>query len=140
MNWKIIFLLSLTGVVMAFAGVIGLPGRMAALLWMVIFLIYAVIIVRGTSGRYFLHAFYVSLLNGLWTGIIHVAFISTFLANHHVIRGVYKMLPLNNHRRVLMFISELMIGVALGIFSGLITFAAGRIARKREPSVQTSAR
>jgi hypothetical protein len=136
MKWRLIFPLTLLGMAMAFAGVAGLPGRLESLIWLIIFAIYAVIIVRKTSEKHFLHAFIINLINGFWIGIIHAAFISTYLANHRVIKGIYAMMPLNNHRRILMITTGVIMGVILGIISGLITFATGKVLKKKEPRIQ----
>ena len=66
MNWKLIFTLSLFGIAMGVASLFGLPGVTEPVLWLVIFVLYAVWIVKKTSGRYFLHAFVVSVINGIW--------------------------------------------------------------------------
>jgi len=136
-NWKLIFLLSLFGIAMAFAGVFGISGRVQTLIWLIILIFYAVVIVRQTTGRYFLHAFTVSVVNGIWIGIIQAAFISAYLRNHHIIKGIYKMMPLISHRRVLMVIMGLLTGAIMGLIAGLIAFAAGKIMKKTEPPSQS---
>jgi TctA family transporter len=135
-NWKLIFLLTLFGVAIAFAGVLGLPGRIEAYIWLFVFVIYAAIIVRKTTGKYFLHAFAACTISGVWIGIIHAIFISTYLADHHVIRQVYKMMPLSHHRRLLSVIMGTIIGVLMGIIAGLIAHAFGKITKKRKPEVR----
>ncbi len=131
MNWKLIFLLAILGIAMAFAGVLGLRGRIEGLVWLVIFIFYAIIIVRNTAGKYFLHAFITCVINGIWIGIIHAAFISTYLANHRVIAGIYRTMPLSNHRRIMTMIAGLMTGLLMGVIAGLTTFAVGKITKKK---------
>ncbi len=137
MNWKLILSLSILGVAMAIAGVFGFSGMTSTIVWLLIFIIYAVIIVWKAKNRYFLHAFLVSVLNGLWIGIVQAVFITTYFANHHVISRIYKMLPLNSHRRVLMVITGVLIGVISGPITGLITFAAGRLMKRRSHVAQS---
>lgn len=136
MNWRLILLLTLFGIVLAFAGVFGLPGRYEAIIWLIVFIIYAVIIVRKTTGKYFLHAFLISIMNGVWVGIIHAAFISTYLANHRVIRGIYKTIPLSYHRRIMTVIMGLALGVIMGVIAGLIAYAAEKTMKKKESAPQ----
>lgn len=136
MNWKLILLLSLFGIVLAFAGVLGLPGRYEAIIWLIVFIIYAVIIVRKTTGKYFLHAFLTSIINGVWIGIIHAAFMSTYLGNHQVIRGIYKTMPLSYHRRIMTVIMGLALGIIMGIIAGLVAYAAEKTMKKKEPAPQ----
>lgn len=54
MNWKLIFALSLFGIVMGIAGLFGYIHDLAELsLWLVIFMLYAYCIVQYMPGRYF---------------------------------------------------------------------------------------
>jgi len=87
MNWRLIFALSLFGVVMAVAGLFGLTRGTEPLLWLVIFIIYAICIAQYAGGKYFLHGFLVSLLNGVWIAIIHFAFFPMFLRNNPDVTG-----------------------------------------------------
>lgn len=137
MNWRLILFLSIFGVAVGFAGVLGLPGRTEALMWLIIIVICAVAIVQKTSGKYFLHAFITSIISRVWVGIIHAVFISTYLTNHHVIRGIYRTMPLSSHRRILTIIAEPAIGLSVGVIAGLITFGVGKIMKKNEPATQS---
>ncbi len=139
-NWKLILLLTLFGIALAFAGVLGLPGRYEAIIWPVIFIIYAVIIVRKTTGKYFLHAFLTSIINGVWIGVIHAAFMSTYLANHHVISEFYKTMPLSYHRRIMTVIMGLALGVIMGVIAGLVAYAAEKTMKKKESAPQPQSR
>ncbi|MFZ1083078.1 MAG: hypothetical protein WAO19_14275 [Candidatus Kryptoniota bacterium] len=136
MNWKLIFLLTLFGIAVAFAGVIGILGEMEFPIWLVIFIVYAAIIVKQTTGKYFLHAFLISIINGVWIGIIHAAFIATYLANNPAMKESYKIMPLRNHPRILMVIMGPIIGAITGLVAGLIVFGAGKLMKKKEPLVQ----
>jgi hypothetical protein len=136
-NWKLIFLLTLFGVAMGIAGVIGLRGRIEAIVWLIIFIIYAVIIVKQTPGRYFIQAFIVSVIDGVWIGIIHAIFVSTYLANHHVIAGAFRTLPLHSHRRIWMVILGPVVGAIIGVIAGLVAMAVGKLLKKKTPAVQS---
>ena len=138
MNWKLIFLLTIFGVVMAFAGVIGILGKMEFPIWLVIFIIYAVIIVQQTTDKYFLHAFIVSVINGVWIGIIHAAFVRTYLANNPSMVESYKTMPrlFGNHPRIIMVIAGPIIGAVTGLVAGLFAFIAGKIMKKKGPAIQ----
>ena len=137
MNWRLVLSLSVVGVIMAFAGVFGFSGRTSTLVWLLIFIIYAIIIAWKVTGRYFLHAFLVGVVNGVWIGIVQAIFITTYFANHHVIRGIYKMLPLNGHHRILVLLMGLLVGVISGLITGLITFAAEKLMKKKSRLMQS---
>ena len=121
---------------MGFAGVAGLPGRTEAAIWLIAFVIFAVIIVRQASGKYFLHAFVVGEMNGIWLGVIHAAFVSTYLAKHHAITNSFRTLPSYGHRRIAMVILGPVIGAIFGIIAGLIAIAVGKVLKKKAPTIQ----
>ena len=89
MNWKLIFALSLFGVAMAVASLFGLTGRAEPLLWLVIFIVYAWLIAKRASGKYFLHGLLVSVLNSIWITAIHAGFFSMYVANNpEMVKGI----------------------------------------------------
>src|ERR1051325_8750694 len=94
MNWKLIFALSLFGIAMAFASTYGMTGKMEPLIWFVIFIINGLIIVRNAPGNYFLHGFLVSVINGVWIGIIHAAFSATYMANNPDMAQMESKMPM----------------------------------------------
>ena len=82
MNLKLIFQLSLFGLVMALATVFWIPSRIEPVFWLVIFLLCAYFIVRTAPGKYFLHGFLVSLLNSVWITAAHIILFSTYIGGH----------------------------------------------------------
>src|SRR5260370_37958050 len=81
MNWKLIFLLSLFGLGMAVASLFGL-GLFEPVLWFAIFVIYAWVIAKNCTRRYFLHGFLVSVVNSIWITAIHASFFTMYVANN----------------------------------------------------------
>src|SRR5262245_36126241 len=80
MNWKLILTLSMFGVAMAVASLFGV-GLFEFVLWLAIFVLYAVIIAKRAPGKYFLHGFLVSVVNSIWVTAIHATFFSTYVKN-----------------------------------------------------------
>jgi len=68
MNWKIIFQLSVFGLIMAIATVWLIPEKVEPIFWLFIFIFSAYIIAKAVGRRYFLHGFCVSLVNCIWIG------------------------------------------------------------------------
>lgn len=79
MRWKLIFLLSLIGMGMALA---TLYAVWALYFWLPIFAFYAFIIARKAQRRFFLHGFFVGLLNWVWVTGSHVLFFHTYAVRH----------------------------------------------------------
>jgi hypothetical protein len=124
MDWKLIARLSLFGVAMAFAGVFGLTGNAEPLIWLFIFVIYAYIIAKRAPGRFFLHAFAVSVLNGLWIAVIHSAFFSAFIAHNPGMLDQYNRMPHALPPRAMMFVMGPLIGAVSGLIAGLFAVFA----------------
>src|SRR5437762_1707965 len=82
MNWKLIIMLSLFGLAMAIGTVYWIPGNIEWMFWLPIFLICAYLIAKNTSGKYFMHGFYVGLANCVWVTSAHIIFYETYIANH----------------------------------------------------------
>lgn len=134
MSWKVIFLLSLFGVAVGFAGVYGLSGTAELIVWLFIFVIFAVVIVRSRSGDYFVHALLASILAGLWVGIMHAAFINTYVAHNARLRAGYAMIPKTAHPRLMMVLTGPFIGAVMGVVAGLMAAVAGKILKRKEPA------
>jgi len=66
MNWKLIFLLSLFGLAMAFATVFWIPTKTEPVFWALIFIACAYIIAKKVPGRTFLHGLMTGLFNCVW--------------------------------------------------------------------------
>jgi hypothetical protein len=130
MNWRLIFALSLFGVVMAVAGLFGLTRGTEPLLWLVIFIIYAICIAQYAGGKYFLHGFLVSLLNGVWIAIIHFAFFPMFLRNNPDVAVAFQNFPMRIDLRFLNLIVGPIAGALFGIVAGLFAFVAAKLLRK----------
>jgi hypothetical protein len=131
MNWKLIFLLSLIGAAMAVLTVSVIPSTVEPIIWLAIFFGYAWIITsRVPKGKYFLHAFFVSVLNGVWIGLIHAALHDTYVANH-----VDEVKTFGDHGAAAMIWMGPIFGAIFGVISGLISMLVGKI---RKPKVQAA--
>src|SRR5437879_1270629 len=119
MNWKTIFALSLFGVAMAIASLFGLTRGIEPLLWLGIFIFYAWWIAKHCAGKYFLHGFLVSVLNGVWIALIHAAFFSTFIRNNPEMVASFQKFPLPITLRVFNLIVGPIVGALFGVVAGL---------------------
>src|SRR5437867_1789951 len=119
MNWKLIFTLSLLGIIMAVSSLFGLPHNSEPFLWLLIFVIYAVWIVKKADGKYFQYALAVSVINGVWIALIHATFFSTYAANNPEAMEGYKQLPQFVGPQAMMLIMGPIIGAVTGLIAGL---------------------
>lgn len=130
MNWKLIFQLSLFGLVMAFATVYWIPSKTEPFFWLVIFIICAYLIATKCSGNYFLHGFLVSLVNCVWITGVHVALYTTYMANHPDMAEMSAKMPMADHPRMMMLVTGPIAGVIFGVILGLFAWVASKLVKK----------
>jgi hypothetical protein len=130
MNWKLIFLLSLFGLGMAFATISAIPMKIEPICWLVIFIICAYAIAKNAPGNYFLHGFLVSLVNCIWVTGAHVYFYTTYIANHPDMVDMSAKLPMQDHPRWQMLVTGPVFGIVSGLVLGLFAFIAARLMKK----------
>ncbi|MDP4199266.1 MAG: hypothetical protein Q8922_12765 [Bacteroidota bacterium] len=135
MNWKLIFLLSLIGVAMAVLTVSVIPSTIEPLVWLVIFAFNAwVITSRVPKGKYFLHAFCVSVVSGVWIGLIHAALHDTYLANHMDEAKQFANAPWGTGALAMIYMGPIF-GAFFGLISGLVSMLVGKL---RKPKAQAA--
>jgi len=127
MNWKLIFLLSLIGAAMAVLTVSVIPSTIEPLVWLVIFALNAWIITsRVPKGKYFLHAFCVSVVSGVWIGLIHAALHDTYLVNHVDEANQFANTPWGTGALAMIWMGPIF-GAFFGLISGLVSMLAGKL-------------
>lgn len=131
MNRKIVFQLSLFGLVMGFATISLIPQNIEPLFWLIIFIISAYLIAKNCAGKYFMHGFFVSLLNSFWITFIHIIFFEKYLANHSDEILMMSQLPLPYSPRIVMLMAGIPFGVAFGLILGLFAFFASKIVKRK---------
>lgn len=132
MNWKIIFQLSVFGLIMAIGTVSLIPEKVEPIFWLAIFIFCAYIIARVVGRSHFLHGFCVSLVNCIWITAAHILFYSTYIANHPSVvkmSAEHPLLP--NHPRLAMLIMGPLFGIGFGLILGLFCFIASLIVKKK---------
>jgi len=137
MNWKIIFQLSIFGLIMAFATVQLIPERIEPVFWLFIFAFCAWVIAKVCPGKYFLHGFLVSMVNCIWITAVHVIFRMTYVAHHPQMASINTNMPasLLSHPRLTMVIMGPIFGAGFGVILGLFSFIASKIVKKDQVTV-----
>jgi hypothetical protein len=133
MNWKLIFTLSLFGLVMALATISLIPPAVEPALWLLIFVICARVIARFAPGQYFAHGFLLSIVNCVWITTAHAIFFVPYLIHHPQMVEMSKKMPfLTDHTRWQMVVMGPVFGAVFGLIQGLFAFLASRI--RRDPA------
>lgn len=133
MNWKIIFQLSIFGLIMAFGTVSLIPEGFEPLFWVVIFIFCAWVVAKVCYGKYFLHGFLISLVNCVWITAVHVIFRETYITHHPKAAAMGASMPpeLLVHPRFAMVLTGPVFGVMFGIILGLFCFIASKIVKTK---------
>jgi hypothetical protein len=133
MNWKLIFQLSIFGLIMAFATVSLIPENIEFAFWLIVFIFCAYIIAKVCTGSYFLHGFLVSIVNCVWVTGAHMIFHASYMAHHPSMAASYDNVPasLKIHPRLGMIIVGACAGIISGLVLGLFAFIASKIVKKK---------
>jgi len=132
MNWKIIFQLSVFGLIMAFATVALIPEMFEPAFWLLIFIFCAWVIAKVCAGKYFLYGFLVSIVNSVWITSVHAAFRDTYVAHHPQAASMRANMPpyFATHPLLAMVLMAPVFGVVFGIILGSFSFIASKIVKK----------
>jgi hypothetical protein len=130
MNWKLIFQLSVFGLIMACATISLIPANVEPYFWLAIFIFCAYVIAKVCTGKYFLHGFLVSLVNCVWIVAIHIIFYASYIAHHPQEASMKLPAPLSVHPRMAQLIIGPFIGIISGLILGLFAFIAAKIVKK----------
>jgi|SRR5690242_11443269 hypothetical protein len=131
MNWKLIFGLSLFGLAMGIGTVFVIPSNIEPILWLVIFVICAVLIARAQSTGHFVHGLMVGIVNSVWVTSAHVLLFNSYVAHHSKEMAMMSSMPLPTSPRLMMAITGPIIGVISGCILGLFAFVAGKLVKPR---------
>lgn len=135
MNWKIIFQLSIFGLIMAVATISLIPEKVEPVFWLAIFVFCAYVIAKTCQSKYFLNGFCVSLVNCVWITAAHIIFYSSYVANHPNAAKMGQSMPLQNHPRLLMLLMGPLFGIGFGLILGLFSFIASKMVKPKQPAV-----
>lgn len=131
MDWKLVGVLSLFGLAMAFGTVFFIPSKLEPVIWLVIFLVCAYLIAKERRDKHFLHGLMVGLVNSVWITSAHIFFFDTYIANHAREAEMMKSLPSGVSPKVLMAMSGPVIGLISGVVIGVLALVAGKMIKPR---------
>jgi membrane associated rhomboid family serine protease len=132
MNWKLILLLSLTGILAGLANVYVVPAKYSALVETPISLLCAYILARAQERRHFLHGLTVGAISAVLATATRLVLLSQYLAHQPADAQQYIKMAEEAHGTVAQAI--IMMGIFFtivsGIVVGLFSLAAGKIINK----------
>ena len=135
LNKKLIFLLSLFGLAMGFFTLIRIPPVVELPCWFAIFIFSAYRIAKVATGKFFLHGFYLNMLNSAWLTSVHILFFKIYLSNHMKEAIMLAKLPLHLYPDLWLLIIGVIFGALFGLVLGLFSSILSRQLRKNSASL-----
>jgi hypothetical protein len=135
LNKKLIFLLSLFGLAMAFFTLMRIPPAVELPCWLLIYIFSAYRIARVANGKFFLHGFYLNMLNSAWVTSVHILFFKIYLSNHMKEAIMLARLPLHLYPDLWLLIIGIVFGAFFGVVLGFFSAILARQLRKNPASL-----
>ena len=130
MNGRLVFLLSLFGLAMAFATVFVVPSTVEPLLWLPIFVLCAYLIAKRAPGKVFLHGLLLGIANSVWITLVHVLFFDAYLAHHAKEAQMMTAGRMPLPPRAMMAVVGPCIGVISGAVIGVFALLSARLVKR----------
>jgi hypothetical protein len=130
LKWRLIFELSLLGLLMGFATVWFIPFKSEIYFWLIIYIYSAYRIGNIHRGNYFLHGFLVSVLNGCWYALVHVFFYHEFIAFHPEELSLFQLLSLEQSPKFATLVTGPLFGAGFGLLVGTLSMGAYLLRKK----------
>ena len=127
MNWKLVFQLSLFGLVMAVGTVFFIPSSVEPICWLVIFLVCAYVVSRRCRQKRFLHGLSIGIANSVWVTAAHILFFGHYIASHPKEAAMMKSMPMPDSPQLMMALTGPLIGVISGVMIGALCVLAGKV-------------
>lgn len=131
MNWKLIFTLSLSGLVMGLGTAFFIKTDVEMFVWIPIMLFIAYMVATNANSKYFLHGFLSSVISAFWILLVHAIFWDNLYAlNKTSMDADYAGMPQALSMKMVMLLATPVIGTFFGLIQGLLAFIASKIVKK----------
>lgn len=131
MNWKIILLLSLFGVLMGLNYVFGLIQGLEWLLWLIIAIISAYVLYKQTDRLLFTHAVLTGIIMGIFNTIVQSALFDKYLENTPESEGIPQW-PITIEPQYFLLMAGPFVGIVYGLVIGLFALIIKKILKKHK--------
>jgi len=128
MNWTIILLFSVFGIIMGILAVHGYTHQIEPFLWLLFGIAAALVVSKNVTEKTFVHALIIGLSWGILNGVIQSAFFDQYIANNPHLQANFNRTTAFNPR-YLGLLSGPVIGIVTGLALGGMTLLCGKIWR-----------
>ena len=130
MNWRLIISLSVFGVAMGVASVLGFTKGLEPVLWLVIAFFCAVVIARTVRAKHLAHGFLTGVITGGLAPLIQALWFPTYIANNPKVSDQFKQLPPNFSARTLFFVLVPILAIVSGVVLGLLSWVGSKVIKR----------
>jgi hypothetical protein len=136
MNKKLIFILSLLGLIMGFVTIYPVPAIGVRLFWLAVVIVFPFFIARYCSRKYFLNGLLLGLLNAAWITAAHMLFFNTYIANHQhdaeLLSNIAVLFKIPTGSIMIVVLARgIIVGLVSGLILGLFALIASMIMKKK---------
>jgi len=115
MDWKVIIILSVIGLLMGLLSVQGFTQKIEPLLWLLFGIATSLILSRNIEQKAFLHGILIGLAWGILNGLTQSVFFDTYLTNNPSVQQNFQKKPF-----ILPRYFVLVTGPIIGLITGLV--------------------
>ncbi len=126
MDWKVIGILSVIGVIMGLLSVKGFTQKLEPFLWLLFGIATALIISKNITEKTFLHGLFIGLAWGTINGVIQSMFFDTYLANNPALQENFSK-STSIQPRYLVLLTSPVFGLMTGAVIGGLSLLLRRI-------------
>ncbi len=126
MNWFIVILLSLFGIVMGLLSVKGMTKGIEPFLWVVLGIFVVIVLAKNPVPKFFLQAFVIGLMWGILNSLMAVFFFQTYLSNNPQVVAQFQTKGGSVKPGFFLMMGPI-IGVVTGLALGGLTWVAKKI-------------
>lgn len=134
MNWRLIFLLSLLAIVLAVVSILGFVRSFEWLMWLIIGVYCGWQFAGRVTDDFFLHGFYLGILDGILNSTAKAIFFDSYLSNNPRMVEAFSSLPQDLSPRLVLLIMGPIIGAFSGVAFGVLAFLASKVRKQRLPA------
>jgi Zn-dependent protease with chaperone function len=131
-NKKLIFKLSLLGLLVSIATLLYIPNDFEFYFWLPVLFISAYTIAKYCKGKYFINGFLTGLFNTFWLTATQYIFFKTYAEKHPMAMELFKDTAIPEQPRIFMLITNPIIGVVSATVLGILSLLTSRILKRRQ--------
>lgn len=131
MNWRLIFLLSLLSIVLAAASILGFVKSQEWLMWLIMGLYCGWQFTGRVKDDFFLHGFYLGILDGIFNSVAKALFFSSYISNNPRMAEEFRNLPQDLSPQMVLLIMGPIIGAFSGVAFGVIAVLASKLRKHK---------